>query len=122
MESFTRLHHYYQYGLFWPLYRGVIHYSGKSLELSKIATRPKLAVTDYQIILSGASVACSYGIQNLQHHLSTLIEKGSALKVRESCQEGYNLNQEILALQKLNPKQKTIIFLSGFNDAFIIDN
>lgn len=108
--------------MFFPLYKGVIHYSLPSLELSKTGTKKKKRSEDYDIILSGGSVACSYGIKEQSFNLSNLISKKTNLKVLETCNEAYNLNQELKSLFSIDLSNKTLILVSGFNDAFMIEN
>ncbi|MCO4781655.1 MAG: hypothetical protein KC646_04975 [Candidatus Cloacimonetes bacterium] len=117
-EFFTRFHHYVQYGLFFPVYKQTIHYSKGSIELAQTPKQKFIKPDNFDLVLSGGSVACSYGTLDPKNTLDVLLNKDSF----NLCQEGFTLEDEINSITNLDPHNKTILFITGFNDAFLTKN
>lgn len=129
LEILSRIQHFTTYGLFMPIYQGVMHYSKSSLELAKSNSSyhpprlpPNLLSGKQLWILAGGSTAAGYGVQ--PGHFSTLLQNAHPeAQVIDMSHPGDNINKALSRLSDLKELQNhngKVIILGGYNEAAMI--
>lgn len=130
-EGLVRIHHGYVYRTWNPLFEGVLFYDSYIADFArtehpkynKLSPSERCKISSADILLSGGSVAASWGLSDSDFLTKRLQEKWN--------QDVLNLGQPgaILAEEFNNVKDclsnmeniSRVVFLSGYNDVFNID-
>jgi hypothetical protein len=119
-ELVTRLHHFYCYGLFFPVVKGIIHYDSelmkKTAERKNVSPEFKLDTIDADLILSGGSVAWGYGLPSQLRPGNLLSTLEQDIKILDLSLPGIFLQDEIRRASSVASLPPLMVFVSGFND------
>ncbi len=121
-ETFCRLHHYVRYGLFFPVFNGVIAYSPQDkkiwAELGAHALKEPPPIQKNTVLFTGGSTAYGYGLTSpgmIAQNLGRILHQ----EVQNMAVCGQSLLDELARLQNL--QNRRIIFFSGFNDGWNVE-